>query len=108
MEYALAHTPIHHLTISSYLIIAHVLPEPTFVKLISQPNKLRQDMLGPDAEIFDAQLRYNPSPTAFLGIGSFKTTTRAQLTFKGIYLPVSGLGIQNQAEWARGARWRNG
>ena len=49
-------------------------------------------MLGPDAEIFDAQLRYDPRPTVFLGIGSFKTTTPAQLTFKGIHLPASGLG----------------
>jgi len=59
-------------------------------------------LLGPDAEIFDAQLRYDPSPTAYLGIGSFKTTTRAQLTFKGIHFPNSGLGILVRSETKNG------
>ena len=50
-------------------------------------------MLGPDAEIFDAQLCYDPSPAVYLGIGLFKTMTRAQLTFKGMNFPNSGLGM---------------
>ena len=62
-------------------------------------------MLGPDAEIFDAHLRYDPSPAVYLGIGSFKTTTRAQLTFKGSHFPLSGLGVlvhsQDKKEKAR-------
>ena len=70
----------------------HDLPQPTFAELIAEPTKLRQDMLGPEAEIFDAQLRYDPSPAVYLGIGSFKTTTRAQLTFIGLNLPCTGLG----------------
>ena len=71
----------------------HDLPQPTFAELIAEPTKLRQDMLGPEAEIFDAQLRYDPSPAVYLGIGSFKTTTRAQLTFNGLNLPPrTGLG----------------
>ena len=49
-------------------------------------------MLGPDAEIFDAQLRYDPTPGVYLGIGSFKTTTQARLTFKGLHIPITGLG----------------
>ena len=60
-------------------------------------------MLGPDAEIFDAQLRYDPSPTVYLGIGSFKTTTRAQLTFKGINFPNSGLGMLVRSQTKNGS-----
>lgn len=71
----------------------HDLPQPTFAELIAKPTKLRQVMLGPDAEIFDAQIRYDPSPGVYLGIGSFKTTTQARLTFKGLHLPSTGLGI---------------
>ena len=71
----------------------HDLPQPTFAELIAKPTKLRQVMLGPDAEIFEAQIRYDPSPGVYLGIGSFKTTTQARLTFKGLHLPSTGLGI---------------
>jgi hypothetical protein len=71
----------------------HDLPQPTFAELIAKPTKLRQDMLGPDAENFDAQLRYDPSPGVYLGIGSFKTTTQARLTFKGLQYPFTGLGM---------------
>ena len=59
-------------------------------------------MLGPDAEIFDALLRYDPSPSAYLGVGSFKTTTRAQLTFKGINFPNSGLGVLVRSQTKNG------
>lgn len=59
-------------------------------------------MLGPDAEIFDAQLRYDPSPTVYLGIGTFKTTTHAQLTFKGLHFPISGLGMLARSQTKNG------
>lgn len=70
----------------------HDLPQPTFAELIAKPTKLRQDMLGPDTEIFDAQLHYDPRPGVYLGIGSFKTMTQAWLTFKGSHFPFTGLG----------------
>jgi hypothetical protein len=49
-------------------------------------------MLGPDAETFDAQLRYDPRPEVYLGVGSFKTTSPARLTFNGSHYPLTGLG----------------
>jgi hypothetical protein len=73
-------------------IAFHNLPQPTFAELIAEPTKVRVDMLGPDAETFDAQLRYNPRPEAYLGVGSFKTTSPARLTFNGSHYPLTGLG----------------
>lgn len=69
------------------------LPQPTFAELIAEPTKLKEDMLGPNAETFDAQVRYDPRPEAYLGVGSFKTTTPARLTFRGLHFPFTGLGM---------------
>jgi hypothetical protein len=67
------------------------LPQPTFSELMDKPTKLREDMLGPLAKVYDAYLRYNPDPNVYLGVGSFKTTAPARLTFSG-NLPPTGLG----------------
>lgn len=65
---------------------------------MDNPTKLREDMLGPDANIYDAHLRYNPNPDVYLGVGSFKTTAPAHLMFNGI-IPSTGLGrLVNQME----------
>ncbi|EDQ99255.1 uncharacterized protein LACBIDRAFT_335167 [Laccaria bicolor S238N-H82] len=74
-------------------IAFHNLPQPTLAELIAEPTKMRVDMLGPDAEPFDAQLRYDPRPEVYLGVGSFKTTSPARLTFNGSHYPLTGLGM---------------
>lgn len=69
------------------------LPQPSFEELMEKPTKLREDMLGPEAEVFSAQLRYDARPQSFLGTGSFKTASLAHLTFIGEHIPTTGLGL---------------
>jgi hypothetical protein len=66
------------------------LPKPSFSELINEPTKLREELLGSKANLYLAFLRYNPKGE-YLGVGSFKTTTAAHLTFRGTNFPLSGL-----------------